>query len=199
MGSVIDPHQLLIFFVAAVFIRLTVGAATTFRIVPGEAPPRRSELVSLGFWAMLINSSSVRLNSWLVVPGCIGMVGALVLFEWARRSIRGQYFSYVFSNDVPKMLWTGGPFAYIRNPFYASYLLAMASVALMWPGIVRFLVFAGTAMLLTSAARHEERKFTRSSLASEYESYMQRAGRFLPKVFTFVVAVLIMAGNAGYR
>ncbi len=185
MRATIDPHQLLIFFVAAAFIRLTVGAATTFRIVPGEGPPRRSELVSLGFWAMLINGTPARLNPWLVVPGCVGMVGALALFEWARRSIRGQFFSYVFSNDVPTMLWTGGPFAYIRNPFYSSYLLAMASVALMMPSIVRILVFAGTGALLTSAARHEERKFAESPLAREYESYRQRTGRFLPKIVAF--------------
>jgi protein-S-isoprenylcysteine O-methyltransferase Ste14 len=169
--------------VAAVLLRLTIGAATTFRIVPGEAPPRRSELISLGFWAMLINSSSVPLNRWLVLPGCIGMVGALALFDWARWSIRGRYFSYVFSNDVPEMLWTGGPFAHIRNPFYASYLLAMASVALMWPSLIRFLVFAGTAILLGSAARHEEQKFARSALAGEYELYRRRTGRFLPKVW----------------
>jgi protein-S-isoprenylcysteine O-methyltransferase Ste14 len=169
--------------VAAVFVRLTVGAATTFRIVPGEGRPRRSELVSLGFWAVLISGSSVRVNRWLVLPGCVGLVGALALFEWARWSIRGRYFSYVFSHDVPAMLWTGGPFAYIRNPFYASYLLAMGSVALMWPSLIGFLVFAGTASLLASAARHEEQKFARSPLAGEYELYRQRTGRFLPKVW----------------
>jgi protein-S-isoprenylcysteine O-methyltransferase Ste14 len=104
----------------------------------------------------------------------------LGLFAWARHSIRGQYFSYVFSNDTPALLWTGGPFRYIRNPFYASYLLAMASVAMMLPGLIRFLVFAATALLLTSAARHEEQKFANSPLAGEYESYRQRTGRFLP-------------------
>jgi protein-S-isoprenylcysteine O-methyltransferase Ste14 len=180
--GVIDPHRWLTFFVAAVFVLQTVGAATTFRIVPGEGPARRSELVSLGFWAILINSSSVRLNPWLVAPGCLGMLAALALFEWSRRSVRGQYFSYVFSNDVPKALWTGGPFAYVRNPFYASYLLGMASAALMWPSIVRVLVFAATAMLLTSAARHEEQKFARSPLADEYQSYRQRTGRFIPRL-----------------
>ena len=185
MGIITDPHRLLIFFVAAAFIRLTLGAARTFRIVPGEAPPRRSELVSLGFWAMLINGTPARLNPWLVVPGCVGMAGALALFEWAKRSIRGQYFSYVFSDDVPAMLWTGGPFAYIRNPFYASYLLAMASVVLMMPTAIRLLVFAGTVLLLTSAARHEERKFARSPLAGEYESYRRRTGRFLPRALAF--------------
>jgi len=153
--------------------------------VPGEGPPRRSELVSLGFWAMMISSSLVPLTPWLVVPGCVGMVGALALFDWARHSIRGRYFSYVFSHDVPAMLWTGGQFAYIRNPFYASYLLAMASVALMLPSLIRFLVFAATALLLTSAARHEEQKFANSPLAVEYESYRQRTGRFIPRLPEF--------------
>jgi protein-S-isoprenylcysteine O-methyltransferase Ste14 len=182
MRSVIDLQQVPIFFAAAVFLRQAMGAATTFRIVPGERPARRTELVSLGFFAILINAGRVRLNPWLVVPGCVGLAGALALFEWAHRSIRGQYFSYVFSNDIPKMLWTGGPYAYIRNPFYTSYLLAMASAALMLPSLFRFLVVAGTALLLTSAARHEERKFARSALANVYESYRQRTGRFLPKV-----------------
>jgi protein-S-isoprenylcysteine O-methyltransferase Ste14 len=44
-------------------------------------------------------------------------------------------------------------------------------------------VFAGTASLLASAARHEEQKFARSPLAGEYELYRQRTGRFLPKVW----------------
>jgi len=180
--GVIAPHQVLTLFVAGVFVRLTLGAATTFRIVPGEGPPRRSELVSLGFWVMMIDISAAPLNPWLVVPGCVGMTGALALFDWARHSIRGQYFSYVFSNDTPALLWTGGPFAYIRNPFYASYLLAMASVALMLPSALRLLVFAGAALLLTSAARHEEQKFANSPLAREYESYRQRTGRFFPKL-----------------
>jgi protein-S-isoprenylcysteine O-methyltransferase Ste14 len=171
-----------IYFMVAVFIRLTIGAATTFRIVPGKAPPCRSELVSFGFWAIMANTSAIRLKPWLVVPGCLGMAGALLLFEWARRSIRGQYFSYVFSDDTPALLWTGGPFAYIRNPFYASYLLAMASATLMLPALFRLAVFAGTVLLLTSAARHEERKFARSPLAGEYASYLQRTGRFIPRL-----------------
>ena len=79
--GVIAPHQVLAFFVAGVFVRLTLGAATTFRIVPGEGPPRRSELVSLGFWVMMIDISAAPLNPWLVVPGCVGMTGALALFD----------------------------------------------------------------------------------------------------------------------
>jgi protein-S-isoprenylcysteine O-methyltransferase Ste14 len=179
--GVIDPREVLL-FAAAVFVRMAVGAATIFRIVPGERPPRRSELISLGFGVMLFNGSPVRLNPWLVVPGVAGLAGAWALFEWARHSIRGHYFSYVFSNDVPPLLWTGGPFAYVRNPFYASYLLAMASVALMMPSVVRFRALAGTALLLTAAARHEERKFARSPFASDYESYFRKTGRFLPKL-----------------
>jgi len=58
----------------------------------------------------------------------------------------------------------------------------MASVALMMPSPFRLLVLAGTALLLTSAARHEEKKFTHSPLAREYESYRERTGRFFPRI-----------------
>ena len=81
--GVIDPHQLLIFFVAAVLLRQAVGA-----------------------------------------------------------------------------VWIRGPFAYIGNPFYSSYLLAMASAARVLPSAIRFLVFAGAEVCA-------------EPLAHEYESYRQ--------------------------
>ena len=135
--------------------------------MPGEAPPRRSELVSLGFWAMLINGTPARLNSWLVVPGCVGMAGAFALFEWAKRSIRGQYFSVRVQRRRPGD-------AVDRRPvcLYPESVLCELSAGDGIRGVDdahhdQILVFAGTVMLLTSAARHEERKFARSPLAGE--------------------------------
>ena len=38
-------------------------------------------------------------------------------------------------------------------------------------------------ILLTKAARYEERKFQRSPLAEEYRVYKQRTGRFIPRLY----------------
>jgi protein-S-isoprenylcysteine O-methyltransferase Ste14 len=37
-------------------------------------------------------------------------------------------------------------------------------------------------LFYSAAARKEERKFESSPLASEYEAYRQRTGRFIPKL-----------------
>jgi protein-S-isoprenylcysteine O-methyltransferase Ste14 len=76
-----------------------------------------------------------------------------------------------------------GPFASIRNPFYASYLLAMLSTAVMWPSVFRFGLVLAMVVYFTGAAMYEERKFARSAVAAEYANYKARTGRFTPRLF----------------
>src|SRR5439155_25465580 len=78
-----------------------------------------------------------------------------------QRSIRGKFFSYVHSGDEPKFVWTGGPYAWVRNPFYDSYLITYASAAIMMPDLIMLEVLLVMLWFFRSAARHEERKFLR--------------------------------------
>ena len=78
-------------------------------------------------------------------------------------------------------LCTAGPYAYVRNPFYTSYLLTMASTVAIVPTALRALVWSGMVIYFLRAALYEEKKFARSALAAEYARYTQRTGRFLPK------------------
>jgi len=161
-----------------------IGAAATFRPMPGQRGASfLAQLISLSFIALLYRRFEVQLNPWLAVLGVIGLVASVVLFEWARRTVRGRLFSYIFSSDTPEFLCAEGPYAYIRNPFYSSYLLALASTALMMPSLFRALVVLAMIVYFTAAAIYEERKFVRSAVATEYAQYMRRTGRFLPKVF----------------
>ncbi|HEY1305612.1 MAG TPA: isoprenylcysteine carboxylmethyltransferase family protein [Vicinamibacterales bacterium] len=161
-----------------------LGAAATFRPMPGQRGASfLAQLISLSFVALLYRRFEVQLNPWLAVLGVIGLAASVVLFEWARRTVRGRLFSYIFSSDTPEFLCAEGPYAYIRNPFYSSYLLALASTALMMPSLFRALVVLAMIVYFTAAAMYEERKFGRSAVATEYEQYKQRTGRFLPRVF----------------
>jgi protein-S-isoprenylcysteine O-methyltransferase Ste14 len=113
---------------------------------------------------------------------CVGLSVALLLFEWARRTVRGRFFSWIFSKDTPTFLCANGPFAYVRNPFYTSYLLTMAATVILQLRLFKVAVFLGMIMYFTAAARHEERKFARSAIAADYARYKERTGRFLPKL-----------------
>jgi protein-S-isoprenylcysteine O-methyltransferase Ste14 len=166
----------------AVFVWQVIGASRTFRQVEGERGSPLAAVISLGFVALIVNTGLEPVNAGLFGIAYVGLAAALMLFEWARRTVRDRYFSWVFSRDTPSFLCTDGPFAYVRNPFYTSYLLTMGAVVVMLPGVFRGAVFIGMVAYFTSAAVHEERKFERSPLAADYARYKQRTGRFLPKI-----------------
>src|SRR5262245_28130701 len=93
-----------------VFVWQVMGATRAFRPVEGESASGLAGLISLGFVALVLNSGSEPVNIGLLVVAGVALAFALLLFEWARRTIRGQYFSWVFSSDTPEFLCTSGPF-----------------------------------------------------------------------------------------
>lgn len=84
-------------------------------------------------------------------------------------------------NDEPIELVTWGPYAYIRHPFYTSFLLAFLAAAIAFPHLLTFgcLVYAGVALSLTAA--REERRLAHSDFGQAYSDYMTSTGRFLPR------------------
>ena len=178
-----DAHGLILALPVLVFIWQVVGAAHTFRPMPGQRGASfLSEMISLSFVGLFYRREEVEANIALMVLGVAGLIASLVLFEWARRTVRGRLFSYIFSSDTPEFICMDGPFAYIRNPFYASYLLAMLSTAVMWPSLFRFALVLAMVVYFTGAAIYEERKFARSAVATGYAAYQARTGRFLPRI-----------------
>ena len=158
------------------------GAARTFSAAKGERPSPVIQLFPLAMAVFIYSAFKTPLETRLVIPGLLSLVGSFILFEWARRSVRQRFFSYVFSRDTPEFLWTSGPYAYIRNPFYASYILSYFGAAMMFPGISALVVLVAMIVFFGLAARHEERKFARSPLGAEYEAYRKRTGRFIPRI-----------------
>jgi protein-S-isoprenylcysteine O-methyltransferase Ste14 len=165
-----------------VFVWQVLGAAKAFRPVEGERSSGLAGFISLAFVALVAGSGSKIVNIGLFAVACVVLAIALLLFEWARRTVRGHYFSWIFSSDTPTFLCTDGPFAYVRNPFYTSYLLTMAATLMIRPGVYRAAVFLAMVVYFVAAALHEERKFGRSAIAADYARYKGRTGRFLPKL-----------------
>lgn len=105
------------------------------------------------------------------------------LFLWAVRTVYRDRLTAAFSDDLPRELIAAGPYRWVRNPFYLSYLLAYvhAAVASRSPwAVVPLLLMAG---IYGTAAVLEERKFACSDFAEAYRAYARRTGRFLPWVF----------------
>lgn len=164
----------------AVYGWQVLAAGATFKAVTRRRTYGLAWLMTLSFIALVANAGAEPVNPVLLAVAAACMIAALVLFEWARHTIRGQFFSWIFSPDTPMFLCTSGPYAYVRNPFYTSYLLTMASTVAIAPSVLRALVWSGMVIYFLRAALHEEKKFARSELADEYARYLQRTGRFLP-------------------
>jgi protein-S-isoprenylcysteine O-methyltransferase Ste14 len=138
--------------------------------------------IGVSIWATVLTTSNVAAPPLaLQLIGVLGLVLALALFHWAAASIRGRVFSFATSDDLPQFVHQSGPYVYIRNPFYASYLLAEIATVIMWPtpwgALVVVLAFAYFEWL----ARYEENKFSRSAVAAEYAEYKARTGRLVPR------------------
>ncbi len=164
--------------VGLTYLRLLIGAATTFR---KSSNRHTSFLLALTFLALYWQTRSVPLYEPMAIPAAVLIVAALALFQWATHSIRGLHFSYLGDDDIPQFVFQGGPFAYIRNPFYASYIITNVAVAMAFPSWISGAAALASIVILTVAAVYEERKFSRSPLAEEYRTYAERTGRFTPK------------------
>lgn len=85
-------------------------------------------------------------------------------------------------DDAPRSIVTWGPYARLRHPFYASFLTALLGAVLLAPGAVTLAAFLYALLVLGLTARREERRLCASEFGGEYRAYMQRTGRFFPRL-----------------
>jgi protein-S-isoprenylcysteine O-methyltransferase Ste14 len=139
---------------------------------------------ALHFFAILVASITaerglvaVLLYSW-----------SLGLFWWAIKANAAARLSAAFSPDLPVHLVEDGPYRFIRHPFYCSYVLAWLSGTI---ATARWWLLPTVAVMIIiywKAARIEEEKFSRSSLAAEYQSYRARTSWLVPNPMKLLLA-----------
>jgi protein-S-isoprenylcysteine O-methyltransferase Ste14 len=166
-----------------VFGWMILGATRIFARTPGDMVNGRGFGVGLSIWGPLASTQlASRPPLWMSGLGVAGLVLSLALFNWAALSIRGRTFSLAGHDDLPQFVHTSGPYSYIRNPFYASYILAGISTIVMWPSVWGALVVVIAIAYYAWLARFEEGKFERSPVATEYARYKARTGRLFPRL-----------------
>ena len=117
---------------------------------------------------------------WVGIPG----IGVLVLADWvfwkSHRDL-GIHWSPTLELREGHRLVTAGIYRRIRHPMYLSIWLLVISQAMILPNyIAGFSGIAGFAILYFLRVGQEE-KMMIDEFGSEYEQYMQRTGRLLPK------------------
>jgi protein-S-isoprenylcysteine O-methyltransferase Ste14 len=132
----------------------------------------------------LPNSITVERGS----AGALLYLCSLGLFWWAIRANSAARLSAAFSRDLPAHLVEAGPYRFIRHPFYGSYVLAWTAGTI---ATARWWLVPTVAVMVViywRAARIEEEKFSRSSLAAEYQKYRARTPLLVPNPMKFLLA-----------
>jgi protein-S-isoprenylcysteine O-methyltransferase Ste14 len=121
-------------------------------------------------------------SDWARAAGfCLHLL-AIALFGWAVLATRQNRPALAFAGDHPARIFRSGPYAYIRHPFYTSYLLFWLGCAVATSSLIMLIIFLSLAAIYTVAALGEQRDFSRSSLHHEYEAYQRDTGLFWPKL-----------------
>jgi protein-S-isoprenylcysteine O-methyltransferase Ste14 len=104
---------------------------------------------------------------------------SISLFWWAISTARKLDFA--FSKNVGDLL-TSGPYAVVRHPFYASYILLWASTTILFNSVFLWFTLLYLVTFYFMSARDEEKVIMSSEHSKEYFEYRQRVGMFLPRI-----------------
>ncbi|MGB3683954.1 MAG: isoprenylcysteine carboxylmethyltransferase family protein [Rubrobacteraceae bacterium] len=77
-------------------------------------------------------------------------------------------------------LATTGPYAHMRHPQYAGFILIMAGFLLQWPTLVTLVMFPVLGVMYVRLARREERE-VREEFGEEYARYAANTPAFFPR------------------
>lgn len=111
------------------------------------------------------------------------MLASVGLFWLTIRETRKAKLLAAFDEGLPHGLVITGPYAYVRHPFYTSYIMLWIGWSLSCWHI--FAIVPAIFMVVTfwAAARDEEAKFARTEFATAYADYKRHTGRFFPRLW----------------
>jgi protein-S-isoprenylcysteine O-methyltransferase Ste14 len=124
--------------------------------------------------------ASANLSSWARWLGVVLGAAAGGLVIWTFRSL-GHNLTDTVVTRRDATLVTHGPYRWVRHPFYLAFAMAVIANTLITANA--YLAITGTAAFLVIVARTsiEEKKLI-ERFGRDYRDYMQRTGRFLPRI-----------------
>lgn len=184
----------LIYFIELVLISVVRSFGTTKyrKLTTAEDRTTKLDMIMLGLngVAMLLPLVYVSsklfgfadyfLPAWLRWIGVVLFAGAALLL-WKTHQDLGRNWTPTLGLREEHTLVTGGIFKYIRHPMYAAHLLWAIAQPLILTNWI-----AGFSFLLAQIPQYllrigEEESMLLDQFGEDYQEYMDRTGRFLPK------------------
>ncbi len=87
----------------------------------------------------------------------------------------------LYAAQQERKLATTGPYAHVRHPQYAGFVLIMIGFLLQWPTLLTLIMFPILVYMYVRLARREEREVA-AEFGDEYLRYSRRTPAFLPRL-----------------
>lgn len=171
---------------------ISVGFSRDKLVTSKEGPiiaGLRLSLLAASVVGMIIFLTSPKAMAWasIPLPATIRWIGfavtviALVLFGWVLKSL-GHNFSTSLTIRQDQTLIETGPYKWVRHPMYTAFILIWTGFLLhsanWFIGMTGILCFLMTIWVRTPL----EEKMMIEKFGQKYVDYMNRTGRFLPKI-----------------
>jgi protein-S-isoprenylcysteine O-methyltransferase Ste14 len=139
----------------------------------------------LGLIAYMIDPSwmawsSMPLPVWLRWTGVGVCAASAALLIWTFQRL-GKNLTDTVVTRREHTLVVNGPYRWVRHPFYSSAALFVLGSSLLAANWFLFVVGGMGVGLLVIRTRTEEAKLV-ARFGNEYRAYMDRTGRFLPRI-----------------
>jgi protein-S-isoprenylcysteine O-methyltransferase Ste14 len=125
--------------------------------------------------------SSMKLPGWARWAGVPFGAAAGMLIIWTFRSLGHNLTDTVVTRRNATLV-THGPYRWVRHPFYLAFALAVIGNTLLTANWFLGLTSSAAFASIVRRTRIEERNLI-ARFGSDYQEYMRRTGRFLPRVF----------------
>ena len=139
----------------------------------------------LGLIAYMINPASMAWSA-VLLPAWVRWLGVVVgavagsLLIWTMRTLGNNLTDTVVTRRDHELV-TGGPYRFVRHPFYCAFVLAVlanATVSANW-----FILLSGVSAWLVIVFRtNKEEENLIARFDDDYLDYMERTGRFIPRL-----------------
>lgn len=137
--------------------------------------------LALFFWSPAYMAwSTLPFPQWLRLSGIGLAIVCLPFLLWVHHAL-GKYWSVHLKIRQDQKLVTTGPYKHIRHPMYVVLFLFIVAVGLFSASLLIAILNILLVAVYCKRITKEEQMMT-ERFGSEYRQYMQRTGRFIPKL-----------------
>ncbi len=114
---------------------------------------------------------------WIIV---FRIIGALLIisgvFIWFIGAVRSDMDDHIESNKLK----TNGIYAWVRNPMYSGWWIAISGITLMWHNVWMLIFPVINWIIMTITLINSEEKWLLDLYGAEYETYKTKVNRCIP-------------------